>query len=534
MKNLYLTFFAVSIATVLWGQNPASLSGGGNLNNGTFSLINKQKVDILKNMGVKMARISLYPGDYWDENLKKAVPQKLDSLILYMAKNGIKALVLFEYYGNYPSLGSPLGKYSKWFDIGKAFAARFSKGSAFFTSNGYANYGISYYSAINEPDISGYAIPKTIIDGAENYHDALEGLADGSHSIDMSLKVIPGGFATENAYSNHTLAGYGTAIADLWNNGKLAGIDLHTYNDARYAPIVRWDGYKTKYFMPQTDFEEVKASCGITRDIGFFCSEYGFKANTQGISDSMSAKRHLTCIWANLGVVGNDNATSATEYALVWNIFNTVEADSVYGMCDTFTPFAPNLKGKTYQLVMNLSKDMNFTKLDPRDRGEFILESPTRKMWVFQNIQTLSSIYGSSYLVNQIPTNVKNLKVYNWKGLLKTIPVSNVSQYLITDLPQTETVMIVAEIEVTTAYEDIVNASINQSFLFPNPAQDYITVEANKFRTIHIYDARGNKVMNQAISEAKVNISQLVDGLYVAEMVDANGVLTRSKLIIKK
>jgi Secretion system C-terminal sorting domain len=89
-------------------------------------------------------------------------------------------------------------------------------------------------------------------------------------------------------------------------------------------------------------------------------------------------------------------------------------------------------------------------------------------------------------------------------------------------------------LQITTDLNESVVSETNQNLLYPNPSQDFITIDANKFRSIHIYDARGNKVMNQVISEAKVNISQLADGFYVAEMVDVNGVAVRNTFVVSK
>jgi len=96
-------------------------------------------------------------------------------------------MILFEYYSEW----GPLGDYNKWFAIGRDFATLFRPNSPWLVSQGITGWGISVYSAINEPDLA-VDIPFS------TYVNAIEGLADGVHSVDPTLKVIPGGFMSEN------------------------------------------------------------------------------------------------------------------------------------------------------------------------------------------------------------------------------------------------------------------------------------------------------------------------------------------------
>ncbi|MCA6361824.1 MAG: T9SS type A sorting domain-containing protein [Bacteroidetes bacterium] len=511
MRYFLLTSFAIAIQLTAVCQPLQFRTGGGNLNNGLFNSTNIQYISILENSGAKMTRVNLYPYDYWDFVNNVPETNYADSLLLYLASKNIRVVLLFEHYVYFVSLGQPLGTYSKWQQIGSAFANRYKPGSAFFTSNGYPNYGIEYYTAINEPDIGLY-MPKTIADGPENYHDALEGLADGVHSVDSSLKVIPGGFASENSAGSHTLNGFGTAIADLFNNGKLYGIDLHTYNDVSYAPILKWDNTNHVEFMAFHDFTQVKASCGITANIKFCATEFSFKENTQGINDTLAAKRLLTCIWGNLGAVLNDSVSSATEYALTWNLYNTLTVDPVYGMCITQTPYQPTLKGKTFKLVMDLSKDMDFTHLDPFNRGEYILQDTIKKMWVFQNYNMLSSIYGSTYTISQIPASTAYLQVYDWSGLRATIPNLNYSSYTFTNLNVNETYMFVATSDLTAGSFEPSNSI--QPQVYPNPFEQFTTINPAGL-SYKVYDAGCRLVASGTPSENNVIIGyDFLPGVY--------------------
>ena len=375
-----------------------------------------------------MCRMNLYPANYW--NGSAPVPSGGDGTVLEAHTKGVIPMILFEDYASY----NDIGDYNKWFAIGQAFANRYHPNSAWLQSQGITNWGITIYTAINEPD-NDNAIPKT---GTNSYYSALEGLADGVHSVDATLKVNPGGFMSENAYSDHTLRGYGTAIAPLWNNGKLDGIDLHTYNDISFAPITGSFSHS-----PQSDFDSVKSTCGITRDINFYATEFNFKKDaSQGIDENLAAKRLLTCIWANLGVVKNDGHAAASQFAFVWNIFSTTTSDTLYGICTQLSPWTPTARGTTLQLVLSKTKGMQFTSLDPKGRGEFILTgSGGSKMWVLQNLQFWSSIYGTSYTVSGIPAGAKKLEVYGWDGLRQTITLSGQTSYTVTGLNNSETYM---------------------------------------------------------------------------------------------
>jgi hypothetical protein len=75
---------------------------------------------------------------------------------------------------------------------------------------------------------------------------------------------------------------------------------------------------------------------------------------------------------------------------------------------------------------------------------------------------------------------------------------------------------------------------IKTTSIFPNPAQDFINVDAQKYRSISIFDIIGKQLIDQPISESKITISNLTKGLYVVEMVDNNGKIFKQKLVVNK
>jgi hypothetical protein len=431
--------------------DPPEISGGGNFTTGDDEKVAQSQFAALRSAGAQAIRLSVYPYNYFDG--EKPVLDKMNQQILEVYKGGVKKMLLqFEFDASYPKHGdapNQIGDYDKWFQIGQAFAGRYSPNSAWLKSQGIIDWGITIFEAFNEPDDAPvtHMLP---ISGPSSYYTSLKGLADGVHSVDPKLAVIPGGFAKPDMSRDFTMQGYGPALAPLWNDGTLDGIDLHIYNDIKYAPIIGTDGSPTPDFAPQVLFDEVKKACHITRDINFYTTEYNFKANEQGIDEDLAAKRLLTCIWANLGVVKNDGKTPATQLALVWNLFNTTEKDKTYGVNSLLDPWTPTARGKTFQMVMSLTAGMNFTSLDPKGRGEFVLEGQGKKLWIWQNYQHWTNVPGSSFSVTDIPGTATKLDVYDWSGLQKSYPLSAQNTYTVTDLKPNETFMFLASSDVAT------------------------------------------------------------------------------------
>ena len=209
-----------------------------------------------------------------------------------------------------------LGTYEQWVGLGKAFAEHCRPNGTWAREHGVKNWGITIYTAFNEPDGGDYKAGGAI--GPPRYVAALKGIADGVHSVEASLKVLPGGFLSPNAFRDWTLRGLGSALAPLWNDGTLDGIDLHTYYDVQYAPME-----KTYERSAQNNFDQVKKACGITRDIHFYATEFNYKKRL--VEEDQAAKGFLTGLWDNLGVVKKDGKTGATMFAFPWNLFNDAQ-----------------------------------------------------------------------------------------------------------------------------------------------------------------------------------------------------------------
>lgn len=534
IKVLLLSIFLVYADNSI-AQDITYLTGSGNFTNGATTDEEIHQINALNFYGAKRTRVSVYPSYYYNSDTQMGNPASIDSIMILLHQGGITPMILFEYYGWYNALGS----YDKWYEIGKSFAERWRPNSPYLLSKNITNWGISVYSAINEPDINMPYVPRTIAEGPENYRDALEGLADGIHAMDTSLSAIPGGWASQNAFSWNDANGYATAIVDLINNGKLAGFDLHTYNDNTYAPIVDKQNEFYWRYCAQADFNEIQEEIGITRPLKFYATEFSYKANILGISEEESAKRQFTCIWNNIGAVKSDGSSHATEFALIWNLFNTVEYDSVYGMCNQLFPYIPNLKGQTFKLVMDLGAGMNFTYLDPNNSGIYKLTDGEKEMWVWQNYYRWSNIEGTEFTID-LPEKASKILLYNYSGLMDSVEVLGLQNYTFTQLPESETlVFVILKQPIVSADKDLELYTDFRWTALPNPATDIVSVKYQgnpMLQTnyiVQVKDMTGKVILEKSIDKGdfSIDISAFHAGVYM--MTIANSAVKTCIKVVK-
>ena len=272
--------------------------GGGNIATHLTGEPTRQLYQALNGVGAKMGRMDSYG---WRDLDRRPIPRNFDAAMLEAFRNGITPIILLEYEGSYQKLQppQPIGSYADWFAAGAAIAKRFRPDGEWGKENGIPGWGVRIFTAINEPDVQA-SIPKT------DYHDALAGLADGIHSIDPTLMVVPGGFATCNSHGDATLRGYGPAIADLFEDGQLDGIDLHTYYNAKWYPITR--GRK---FSVQNCFDLVKQAMRLRRDVSFYATEFNVARDGDWADPQIAAKLFLTALWDQVSVVQSDGRSPA-------------------------------------------------------------------------------------------------------------------------------------------------------------------------------------------------------------------------------
>jgi hypothetical protein len=430
--NRFKFLFLVSIVTLFFPRailaSPESIMGSGNLYAGDSISTSDDKLNGLNQVGVKIVRIGIYPSQYWkQENSNSPNPQNLDETILNVYKHGIKPMILFAHDGKTASIGT----YDQWYKTGLAFAKRFKPNSSWLLSQGIKNWGIEVYSAVNEPGGTGFPI-----EGSQSYYNLIQGLADGVHAADSSLKVIPGGFRSRgDEYDT-----YLKAIAPLFNKGKLDGIDLHVYRS--WWHVTNKNAFD---FSAQNSFEKAKQVAGITADINYYCTEF----NSQGdqMTETEAAKLFLTLFWDQLGVIKN-SGEDATQIAMTWSLFNTT-TDKKYGMVESLNPWKLTLRAEVMKLALDLSKDMEFIYVDPKKKGVYVLQkkqdNKITKMWIWQNFNQWTDKPRTTFRINYLPQNATKVKVYGWDGLRKTYNLSNTDYLVINNLSPNETYMFVAE-----------------------------------------------------------------------------------------
>ncbi len=405
-----------------------SRMGGGNIMLARDLQQAERQFRALQAAGVGMCRFPIGKNDYWTPPRGRPSPERHDALVLAAHRHGVQPIMLFEYYTRWHG---EIGDRKQWRQIGRAYARRFRPNSSFFKEHGIEDWGIDFFTAVNEPMWRDNN--PTPID-PEAYAAALEGLADGVHEVDPQLRVSPGGYMETPLFQNRNP--YIKAVAPLFNSGKLYAVGIHRYWDVQWVPM---EG--TYRFSLQSQFDQVKRDAGITADVGFYTDEMNFKKRK--VTEQQAAVGFLTAIWDALGVVG-DQGQSVTEFVFPWNIFHTTERDEYYGLCTQLDPWTPTARGEVLQLVTRLTQGMEFVALAPRDRGEFILEGDGRKLWVWQNRPYWTDRPGSSYTITDLPADARRLEICGWDGLRRSIDLAGQKSLTLDDLAENETWMFLA------------------------------------------------------------------------------------------
>jgi hypothetical protein len=410
------------------GETIRARVGGGNIVTHLTGAPTAQLYSALRGVGATAGRVNSYG---WRDLNRKPLPNDFDAAMLEAYQRGITPVILLEYEGSYQFLQppQPVGSYLDWHAAGKAMAARFQPDGEWARENKIRGYGVKIFAAINEPDVQA-TIPR------DAYRDALAGLADGVHSVNRALRVVPGGFATCNSHGDATLRGYGPAIAPLLEDGRLDGIDLHTYYNSRWFPLTRG-----REFSAQSCFDRVKAAMGLKRDVNFYATEYNIARSEEWTDPKLAARLFLTAFWDNVGVVRADGRSSATVIAFPWNLADAGEIEGpAYAMAVTKDPWAPDLRATVLRMVLRLAGDMTFTSLDPRGTGTFALESKDAVLLVWQNLKGWTDRPGPVWEV-ELPAWARIAELWGFDGLRRTIPVQG-GKVAIRDLPGDETYML--------------------------------------------------------------------------------------------
>ena len=402
--------------------------GGGNL---VTHLAGKPPVEqlyeALHGVGAKMGRMDSYG---WRTLDRRPTPRDFDAAMLEAHKNGITPVILLEYEGSYQTLNppQPIGSYNDWFAAGKAMAERFRPDGEWGRENEISGWGATIFTAVNEPDVQA-TIPR------DAYHDAMAGLADGVHSVDPTLRVVPGGFATCNSHGDATLRGYGPAIADLLEDGRLDGIDLHTYYNDRWYPMTRG-----REFSVQTCFDRIKQAMALKRDVKFYATEFNVARAGEWEDFRTVARLFLSAFWDQVAVVGQDGRSPAMVLAFPWNLADTPRVDGPhYAMAVTENPWSPEVRGVVLKTILQLAGDMTVTSIDKR-RGLIALANTDAELFVWQNLPGWTDQPGRM-LELTLPDWAHTIEIWGWEGLRRRLPVTG-GKYTIGELNENETYMI--------------------------------------------------------------------------------------------
>lgn len=384
--------------------------GGGNLvTHLPVAPETRQLYQALEGVGARLGRMDSYG---WRDLARRPTVHDFDAAMGEAHRNGITPVILLEYEGSYQTLDppQPIGSYDDWYAAGRAYAQRFRPDGDWGRENGVHGFGVTVFTAINEPDVQA-TIPHAA------YRDALAGLADGVHSVDRALRVVPGGFATCNSHGDATLRGYGPAIAPLLHDGRLDGIDLHTYYNARWFPLTRG-----REFSAQSCFDRVKAALGLTRDVNFYATEFNIAQVEDWSDPRLAASLFLTGLWDHLGVVKSDRRTSATVLAFPWNLGDTPRIDGpAYAMAESENPWTPDPRAVVLQTVLRLAGDMRFTSLDPDHGGTYRLEGDDGILLVWQDRPGWTDRPGHIWTVD-LPDWASAAELWGFDGLRRVLP----------------------------------------------------------------------------------------------------------------
>lgn len=425
-RTLGLCLLLVASQAAAGEQTLRWRTGGGNIVTHLTGQPTAPLYEALHAVGARLGRMNSYG---WRDLARVPTPHDFDAAMLEAHGKGITPVLLFEYEGSYQFLdpAQPIGSYKDWFRAGVEYARRFRPNGEWGREHGIKDFGATIFAAVNEPDVQN-TIPK------KDYHDALEGLADGIHSVDKSLIVLPGGFAACNIDGDATLRGYGPAIADLLDNGKLDGLDLHTYYNDRWYPLT-----EGRQFSAQTCFDRIKSTLGLKRDINFYATEFNVSRSEGWSDEKLSASLFLTAFWDNFGVVGAEGQP-VTVFAFPWALPDTDRVDGPgYAMAAGEAPWRPEERSKVVQRVLNIAGDMKVVSSDPYHAGTIHLSGPKSDLFVWHNRRGWTDISGGRWTI-ALPEGARKIELWGWDGLRESHAVSG-DRYVFEALAGGETYM---------------------------------------------------------------------------------------------
>lgn len=384
-----------------------------------------------KQAGVKHLRLSARVAEWYTKG--RPSPERFDSYVLAAHAQGFAApMLLISYYDDDIGL---ITDYD-WYQVGLQIAERFRPNSPWLVSQGISNWGITEYAVFNEPDVTNNW------DGADGfpfaeYQNALKRFADGVHAVAPTLKAFPGGFAGPQYSKDWTLNGYLQAAAPLLNDSTLSGVMIHSYN----APL------NNRLWHPQIQFDLLKKANGINADVEFYVDEF----NNRWGGDA-SGRSFLTTLAAMVNVVGKsgDGAQSKAVFVHPFSM-NFLESSRGFGLTVQKEPWIPSERAKALRLLTQLGGALTPVQFQPWNEGVMVLRGGGKKMWVWQNLPQYSTIYGPNATLTGVPADATRINVYAYNSSLdaslRTIATNGATSVQLSDLPEQQTLIFVADSE---------------------------------------------------------------------------------------
>jgi hypothetical protein len=143
-------------------------------------------------------------------------------------------------------------------------------------------------------------------------------------------------------------------------------------------------------------------------------------ATLQGYDEATARRWFLTSMFDVWGCVRPNGTLGFEGPRFPWNLWR--QSSEAWFMAETLTPRTERWCGHTYKMLLDLLWDMRFTFNDPKGTGVHKLRGGGKTAWCFQNIHSSwSSLYGSSFTINDIPAGATKVDVYDGMGLLNTV-----------------------------------------------------------------------------------------------------------------
>lgn len=396
------------------GVTVGSVTGGGNLHRSFFPA-QAYRVQNLVDLKCGRARTALSASEYFGGGAPS--PALCDTMMTMLLNARVKPFIIFEWA---PTQSPPPQKnYADWFAIGAGFATRFKPNSSFLTGQGITGIGITEYSAINEPDRHRGESGTTYA----QYHAMLEGLGDGVHSVDPAGKVYPAGYLSANRDRQYTGFGYLSSVADLLNDGTLAGFDLHCYHQ-QFAPL--GDLYNR---CPQSDFDKCISASGITRPvIDLVSTEWNAAGGTFPSSGGYDQELWYMQLWFNMQGLVLPNGALAGGARLPWHIWRPQAPEN--DMCSQLDPRIETSQGIFFRRIMEHTHDKVFVSANPRTTGVYKLKGGGKTIWAWQNHQnwtTLGNGSATTFTISDIPAATTQVTVWDGNAVVARVPSKTVN-----------------------------------------------------------------------------------------------------------